>query len=83
VKAVTGERYMPKGEVTKQLRAEVEAALEERLGKQREGEAAPVSVGQGAPAGRDSVNAVQDAFINGSIDSETYKKKMEALGAKP
>jgi hypothetical protein len=47
VKAVTGERYMPKGEVTKQLRAEVEAALEERLGKQREGEPAPVSVGQG------------------------------------
>jgi hypothetical protein len=46
-KAVTGERYMPKGEVTKQLRAEVEAVWEEKMGKQREGEAAPVSVGQG------------------------------------
>ncbi len=83
VKAVTGERYMPKGEVTKQLRAEVEAALEERLGKQREGEAAPVSVGQGAPAPSGSKAKIQNDYADGNIDTETYTARLKAIGAKP
>jgi len=83
VKAVTGERYMPKGEVTKQLRAEVEAALEERLGKQREGEPAPVSVGQGQPVSSGSTQLVRRQYADGDIDYEAYERKMKALGAKP
>ena len=51
IKHVTGERFMPKRESDAKIRAEVNAALEERLGKQRETEPAPVSVGQGQPAG--------------------------------
>jgi hypothetical protein len=51
IKHVTGERFMPKRESDAKIRAEVNAALEERLGRQRETEPAPVSVGQGQPAG--------------------------------
>lgn len=49
VKAVTGERYVTKQEAGKLSRAEMDAYFEEKMGLKREGEPAPVSVGQGQP----------------------------------
>jgi len=83
IKHVTGERFMPKRESDAKIRAEVNAALEERLGKQRETEPAPVSVGQGAPAPSGSIAKIRDDYAEGLIDTETFAAKMKAAGAKP
>jgi len=50
IKHVTGERFMPKGDYTKQIRAEIKAELAEQQGRAIENQPAPVSTGPGEPA---------------------------------
>lgn len=82
VTAVTGERFMPKRESDAKIRAEVNAAMEERLGKEREAEPHPVSVGQGQPASG-STDKIRKEYADGEIDYKVYEQQMKARGAKP
>ena len=84
IKHVTGERFMPKRESDAKIRAEVNAALEERLGRQREGEPAPVSVGQGQPlrhlpsigeVDKMSIDQVRELERKGDLDKILAKRK--------
>lgn len=53
---VTGERLMPKSDVTKQIQAEVKAALAEQQGRRIESQEAPVSTGQGEPSNQEAAD---------------------------
>jgi len=56
VKHVTGERFMPKREFTKEVREEVKAALAEQQGKAIESQEAPVSTGLGEPSDQEAAD---------------------------
>jgi len=73
-KHVTGERFMPKRQVDKQIQEEVRAQLAEAQGKKIENQPAPVAVGPGEPTNQE---AEDDRIIASS--SATGEQKRDAF----
>lgn len=77
-KHVVGEKTMPKGDVTKQIQAEVKAALTEQQGKGIESQAAPVSVGPGEPP-KGTPTVIDFAAMTRKQRSELTEGQLKAM----
>jgi len=76
VKHVTGEKFMPRQEVKKALKEEVNAILEERLGKERDKEPSPVSLGPGEPSNQEAADnrTLSDPNATGEQKADAFER---------
>jgi len=76
VKQVTGEKFMPKREVSKEIQAEVKAAMAEMQGKNIESQEAPVSTGPGEPSNQEAGDnrIISDPNATGEQKADAFER---------